>query len=348
MEVNLFSVETLLGLVIGLLLAFFIKNFLKKEEDINDYAANLKNLTNTIEKFQDDNSSERGSIKQILNDIKTGEADVVKAAEEIRKTLVSGGGQQQGAWGEMVLSHILKENLQFTEGEEFEIRKGFNTEEGKKIPDVIIHFPDGRDAMIDSKVSLTAWDQYVNAVDEKSREDALARHKQSIKNHIDGLAKKNYQDIKEINTLDTIIMFCPNEKAISDLPRESSRKMMEYAISKKITLVGPSMLYYTLKTAEYSWKADKQSKNVQNIIDIANKVGSQAVEIYESAEEAKASIEKTSKGIDKVTSKISDGKGSFLSKIKKMNKLGGLSPKKNIPLHVDEEDEDENKITKNN
>ena len=174
MEVNLFSVETLLGLVIGLLLAFFIKNFLKKEEDINDYAANLKNLTNTIEKFQDDNSSERGSIKQILNDIKTGEADVVKAAEEIRKTLVSGGGQQQGAWGEMVLSHILKENLQFTEGEEFEIRKGFNTEEGKKIPDVIIHFPDGRDAMIDSKVSLTAWDQYVNAVDEKSREDALA------------------------------------------------------------------------------------------------------------------------------------------------------------------------------
>ena len=94
----------------------------------------------------------------------------------------------------------MTKSLQFRQGEEFET-KGFSTEEGNKIPDVIVHYPDGRDILVDSKVSLTAWDEYVNATDSLTKEDALKRHKKSIKDHIDELAKKNYQGIKEINTL---------------------------------------------------------------------------------------------------------------------------------------------------
>ena len=119
--------------------------------------------------------------------------------------------------------------------------------------------------------------------------------------------------------------------------------MIDYALSKKITLSGPSSLYATLKSVERSWKIDKQSKNIKDIVDIANKISSQAVEIYESAEEAKKYIVKTSEGIEKVTSKIKDGKGSFLSRILKMNKLGGLFPKKQIPSNLidDENPEDD-------
>ena len=122
------------------------------------------------------------------------------------------------------------------------------------------------------------------------------------------LAKKNYQNLEGINSLDVVIMFCPNEAAISSLGN-SSRKMMDYAIQKKITLVGPSMLYFTLKTVEYYWKAEKQSKNTQKIIDLANKISSQSIEIYESAKIARDSIQKTSSGVDDVMRKIKDGRG---------------------------------------
>ena len=139
-------------------------------------------------------------------------------------------------------------------------------------------------------------------------------------------------------------MFCPNEEAIHKLPDESSSKLVEYALSKKITLTGPSSIFFNLKSVEHSWKTDKQSKNIK---DIANKVSSQAIEIYESAEEAKTSIEKTSKGIEKITNKIKDGKGSFLSRIKKMNTLGGLFPKKLIPADImDDEDLDDERDIK--
>ena len=107
-----------------------------------------------------------------------------------------------------------------------------------------------------------------------------------------------------------------------------------------------SIFYYMLKTAEYSWKADKQSKHVQDIIELANKVSSQAVDIYGSAQKAQEAINKTSKSMGEVMEKIKDGRGSFLSKIQKMNKLG-LSPKKQVPFDVDEEEtNDENSKTK--
>ena len=224
--------------------------------------------------------------------MRSAEQQVGLAAREIKNTLVTGGGQKQGAWGQLILEHILENKLQFTKGQEFEVQKSFSTDEGRLIPDVLVHFPDGRDVVIDSKVSLTAWDRYVNSTDEVEKKEALSDHRISIKNHIDSLAAKNYQKINAINSLDTVIMFCPNEPSISSLG-DISRNMMDYAISKKITLVGPSMLYFALKTVEYFWKTEKQSKNVQRIIDLANKVSAQSVEIYDSAQSAHDSVEKS-------------------------------------------------------
>ena len=256
--INLFSLEILIGLIAGIFIGWVLKNVLSKKENVGDLASNLKSLEQKIDGFQTTNASERGSIKTILQDIKTGEADVVKAAEDIKKTLVSGGSQNQGSWGELVLNRILTDNLQFTEGEEFDVHKSFNEEDGRKIPDVIIHFPDGRDVVVDSKVSLKAWDEYVNATEEREKEEALERHKLSLKTHIDTLAKKNYQGIKGIKTVDTVIMFCPNESAISILPRQGGSKLFEYAIKNKVTLASPSIFYYMLKLLNI--ESNKQSK----------------------------------------------------------------------------------------
>ena len=344
--IDLSSTEFFLGIILGLLLGLIIKSFFSKKEikdNTDDYAKNLKELEKKIEEYQTTNSEDRGAVQTLLTAVNTGQTKVVEEAEKIANTFISGGGQRQGVWGEMVLNNILTNNLGFKEGREFVTQENYSTDEGNLQPDVIINFPDGRSVIVDAKVSLTAWDEYANSSDEAIKEQALKRHKQSLKNHIDNLNGKNYQGIKDINTLDTIIMFCPNEKAISELPDEGGKKLMEYALSKKVTLCGPSMLFYTLKVAEYFWNADKQSKNISNVIELATKISNQAVDIYASAKKAEDAIKKTSDGVAEVMEKIKDGRGSFLSKVSKMNRIGGLTPKKIPPSDVGEDEDNEEK-----
>lgn len=347
--IDLLNYQFFLGLIIGGLFIFAIYPIIfKKKRDLSTLEENLNDIKKTMDDLQDKNSSYQGKITEKLESFTLSGMNFEKIANEMKNTLVAGSSQKQGAWGEMVLSHILNK-LQFTEGEEFEKHKNLKSDEDEKlIPDFIVHFPQNRDVIIDSKVNLTAWDEYVNSDDENVKENALTRHKQAIKNHIDTLSKKKYQNLKGINTLDAVIMFCPNEAAISSLGI-ASRKMMDYAIEKKITLVGPAMLYFTLKTVEHFWKAERQSKNTQKIIELANKISSQSIDIYESAKIAQDSIVKTTKGVDDVMKKIKDGKGSFLSKVDNLNKVGGLSPKKIIPEDIYEEIEiEENEEDNNN
>ena len=347
MMINLFSLEILIGLTVGIFIGWVLKKSLMKNEksiDEVDLANTVKNLEQTIKDYQKENSEERGSIKKIIEDSRTGIADVIKAADNIKNTLISGGSQKQGTWGELVLEHILKENLGFTEGEEYDVRESYTDEDGRKIPDIIINFPDGRHAIVDSKVSLKAWEEYITAEDENSKKEAFDRHKISLKKHIDTLAQKNYQGIKGLNTIDTVIMFCPNETAITSLPRKGGAALFDYAMKNKVTLACPSILYYLLKTAEYSWKADKQSKNIADIIKLANLVSDQAVDIYGTAKKAQAAIADTSDKVADVMGKIKDGGNrSFLSRISRMNKLG-LSPKKQIPIEVSVDDSEEKDI----
>jgi DNA recombination protein RmuC len=342
--IDLSSTEFFLGIILGLLLGLVVKSFFSKKEikdNTDDYAKNLKELEKKIQEYQTTNSEDRGAVQTLLTLVNTGQTKVVEEAEKIANTFISGGGQRQGVWGEMVLNNILTNNLGFKEGREFVTQENYSTNEGNLQPDVIINFPDGRSVIVDAKVSLTAWDEYANSSDETIKEQALKRHKQSLKNHIDNLNGKNYQGIKDLNTLDTIIMFCPNEKAISELPDEGGKKLMEYALSKKVTLCVPSMLFYTLKVAEYFWNADKQSKNISNVIELATKISNQAVDIYASAKKAEDAIKKTSDGVAEVMEKIKDGRGSFLSKVSKMNRIGGLTPKKIPPSDVGEDDDNE-------
>ena len=340
--IDIFSSTFLLGIIFGLLAGLIIKSFFSKkkdnEVDLDTYAQNLKDLKTVIEGYQTTNSEDRGAVQTLLASVQTGQAAVKVEAERIANTFISGGGQKQGAWGQMVLNNILTNNLGFREGHEYLTQESYNTEEGNLQPDVIINYPDGKCMIVDSKVSLTAFDEYANSSDERTKEDALKRHKQSLKNHIDSLNKKNYQGIKDLKTLDTVIMFVPNEKAL-ELPEKGGLKLVEYALSKKVTLCGPSMLFLIFKVVEYFWKADKQSKNIMDVIELANKISTQTVDIYNSAKKAQDSIQKTSLGVSEVMDKIKDGKGSLLSKTSKMNKIGGLTPKKLPPSNI-EDDQD--------
>ena len=327
--INFLSLEFLFGIIIGCLIVMAIYQFAKKNNDNASLETKIIAIKTLLDEIKTSENQRTGSINTTLTDIKTASQEISQRSQEIKNTLISGPGQKQGAWGQMVLEFILGK-LGFTEGQEFQTQVSFKSDDGAtKIPDVIVHFPDKdgqRDVVIDSKVSLTAWDEYQNSDDERVKDEALKRHKKSIKDHIDSLSKKNYQKELGIKSLDGVIMFCPNEAAISTLG-DSSRKMLQYAMEKKITLVGPAMLYFTLKTVEYYWRAEKQSKNTQQVIKLAEEIGSISIKVYEGAKKSVESIKKTSDGIDEVMNKIKDGRGSLLGKVNKMEKVGGISIK---------------------
>ena len=327
--IEIFSVEFLFGLLVGAIVILIINRFTKKDNDNSSLENKISTLQTSLDDLKSKNDQTKGSISTALNDIKNIGQEIGQRSLEIKNTLISGPGQKQGAWGQMVLEFILG-RLGFTEGQEFETQVSTKSDDGStKIPDVIVHCPDKdgkRDVVIDSKVSLTAWDEYVNSDDENIKQEALKRHKKSIKDHIDSLSRKNYQKELGIKSLDGVIMFCPNEAAISTLG-QSSRLMLDYAMQKKITLVGPAMLYFTLKTVEYYWKAEKQNKNTQQVIKLAEEIGSISIKVYDGAKKSAESIKKTSDGIDEIMNKIKDGRGSLLGKVNKMEKVGGVSLK---------------------
>ena len=327
--INFLSLEFLLGIIVGCLVVVAIYQLTKRNNNNSSLETKITAIQTLLSNMKSEEDQRTGSINTALTDLKTASQEISLRSQEIKNTLISGPGQKQGAWGQMVLEFILGK-LGFTEGQEFQTQVSMKTDDGTtKIPDVIVHFPDKdgqRDVVIDSKVSLTAWNEYENSDDENIKEEALKRHKKSIKDHIDSLSKKNYQKELGIKSLDGVIMFCPNEAAISTLGN-SSRLMMEYAIEKKITLVGPAMLYFTLKTVEYYWRAEKQSKNTQQVIKLAEEIGSISIKVYEGAKKSVESIKKTSDGIDEVMNKIKDGRSSLLGKVNKMEKVGGISVK---------------------
>ena len=327
--INFLSLEFLLGIIVGCLVVVAIYQLTKRNNNNSSLETKITAIQTLLGNMKTEEDQRTGSINTALTDIKTASQEISLRSQEIKNTLISGPGQKQGAWGQMVLEFILGK-LGFTEGQEFQTQVSMKTDDGAtKIPDVIVHFPDKdgqRDVVIDSKVSLTAWNEYENSDDKNIKEEALKRHKKSIKDHIDSLSKKNYQKELGIKSLDGVIMFCPNEAAISTLGN-SSRLMMEYAIEKKITLVGPAMLYFTLKTVEYYWRAEKQSKNTQQVIKLAEEIGSISIKVYEGAKKSVESIKKTSDGIDEVMNKIKDGRSSLLGKVNKMEKVGGISVK---------------------
>ena len=332
---------TLIGLVLGGGIAYVIarsvfNDKLKMINDKNTEVLDLKGfkdeiaaLKGTTETIQQNIAQDRGSLKEMLSSMNLSKAEMVKVANELKTTLVAGGNQTQGNWGQLVIEHILQDRLGMTKGVEFSSQKGFSDEGGTQIPDIIVHLPGGRDVIVDSKVSLKAWDEYSNATDAVARQDALDRHIKSIKTHIMDLSKKNYQKLLNIKTLDAVIMFVPNEHAITSLGKDS-REITDFALTKKITIVGPSMIYYVLKTVDQFWKVEKQNKNIQEVIRLATKTYDKAYGVYSSAQKAAKSFGQMDAHIQDVLKKIQDGSDSLLGAADKMKKIGGLNTKNEL------------------
>ncbi len=288
----------------------------------------------TEERFVTENS-ERAVLRKELSQLRELNEQITQDAKNLTNAL-KGENKTQGNWGEIVLERILEESG-LREGMEYETQGSFKGEEGNTLrPDVIIHLPQEKDIVIDSKVSLVAYERFMSAESPEEKESALKQHLASINAHIKGLSEKKYEKLEGVHTLDFILLFMPIEGAFL-LALEQDGTFFSRAYEKNIMIVSPSTLLVTLRTIEHIWRTERQEQNAQEIARQAEALYDKFVAFVEDLNKIGDQIGKTQESYDKALNKLSTGKGNLLRRVESMKKLG-LKPKKSLPL-LGEDDE---------
>ena len=296
----------------------------------------LYTILTSSKKKNEEKDDDLLSLKNHMQSIQQSLQNFNLAQDRIENTLIRGGAQQQGPWGEFVLKNIL-DSVGLREGEEYETQKAYTDSEGNlQKPDVVVHMPGNRDIIIDSKVSLNSWHDYANTKNETEKKLYLKKFLESVKTFLRDLTKDNYSNLYEINTVDSVLMFIPTEPALLSLYSEGV-KIIEDAWKKKIIIVGPSTLPFLLKAVENMWRVDKQTKTIKDIAGSATEIYDKTVNVYESFIQANQSIEKAKIKMDEAKQRLQDGPGSLTKKVEKMKKLGRLSTKKELPDDLEDD-----------
>ena len=246
--------------------------------------------------------------------------------------------KRQGNWGEMVLQTML-ENSGLEEGVHFVLQYNVKDEEGKRnIPDVVVNFPEGRSLIIDSKVSLKAYTEYFETDDEQRQSELLKAHLASVEKHIDELSIKNYPRVLE-NSMDYVLMFIPNESSyVAAL--KLNPNLLHDAYEKKVIIVSPNNLLMALQLALNLWQADKQVKNLKNIVDRGSLLYKKVADFQSSFDAIGDCIGKLHKTFDKAKGQLSEGSGNVLRQCEMLRELG-VKVDKNNRIKLPEGSEDE-------
>lgn len=288
----------------------------------------------TTERFIEENK-ERAVLHNELSRLRELNEQITQDAKNLTNAL-KGENKTQGNWGEIVLERILEESG-LREGMEYETQGSFKGEEGNTLrPDVIIHLPQEKDIVIDSKVSLIAYERFMSAESPEEKASALKQHLTSINTHIKGLSEKKYEKLDGVHTLDFILLFMPIEGAFL-LALEQDGTFFSRAYEQNIMIVSPSTLLVTLRTIEHIWRTERQEQNAQEIARQAEALYDKFVAFVEDLNKIGDQIGKTQESYDKALNKLSTGKGNLLRRVESMKKLG-LKPKKSLPL-LGEDDE---------
>ena len=304
---------------------FTEQNSIRLNEILNPLSQKIKEFEKKVEETYDKETQQRISLKEEVKKLTELNLAVSKEANNLAKAL-KGESKTQGNWGEVILENIL-ERSGLVKDREYFIQMSFPGESGRRLqPDVVIAYPGNRNVVVDSKVSLTAYERYVSATEGNEKEIALQEHLLSIRNHIKELSTKNYQDIHQIQSLDFVMMFLPIEPAYL-LAIQKDPDLWDFAYKKRILLISPTNLIASLKMVESMWRQEYQNKNV---MEIARQSGA----LYDKFEGLISDLLNLGKKMDAAQThyqttmnKLSEGKGSLVSRVEKIKKLGAKTKK---------------------
>ena len=296
----------------------------------------LKDFQARVETAYSEESRERFSLRNELKSLREMNTKISEDALNLTKAL-KGESKTQGTWGEVVLERVL-EKSGLTKGREYDTQMSLKSDEGSRYqPDVIVHLPEGKDIIIDSKVSLTAYERMSSTDDEMVRSQALAEHVQSMRSHLKMLSEKSYHQLEGVRSLDFVLMFVPVEAAFS-VGVQSDESLFADAFSRNIVIVTPTTLLVTLRTIENIWRYERQSANAQEIAKRAGGLYDKLVGFVADMEVIGNRLQSVQTVYDDAVRKLSSGRGNLIRRAESMRQLGAESSK-SLPKSWVETDE---------
>ena len=295
---------------------------------LKPFQERLGELKNQISKTYDNETQQRIKLHEQVKQLYELNQQISKEAKNLTNALKS-SSKIQGDWGEEILENILQQSG-LRKGYEYDVQASFKDNEGKNLrPDMIVHYPDKRDIIIDSKVSLTDYDRFISEENIIEKENHLKNHINSIKQHIKELSEKAYQDLYQINTLDFVMMFVPIEGAYY-VAIEKEPNLWQYAYEKKIILINPTNLITAIKMISNLWQQDYQNKNVMEIAKQSGSLYDSFVMLLDDISKMEKKFKETNSLFENIQKRISSGKGNLIKRVENIKKLGAKT-KKSLP-----------------
>lgn len=302
------------------------KDFSEHNQNIlKPFKNQLESFEKTIQDQMKDSISKAAGFKEQIEQLKNLNQQISQEASNLTNAL-KGDNKFQGNWGELILEKVL-ENSGLEKGLEYKIQVSLiNSDDDRIQPDAIVYLPEDKHIIIDSKVSLVAYEKYVNADNDIDRQINIKAHLTSLKSHIRLLSDKKYQTAEGISTPDFILLFIPIEASFGVAVKEDI-ELFNYAWNKNVVIVSPSTLLATLKTVASLWKQEKQNKNVLKIAEESGKLYDKFVGFVCDLEKIERSLDKTVKEFSDAHKKLHSGKGNILTRIEKIKELGAKTTK---------------------
>ena len=284
----------------------------------------LKSFRERIESITRDQLKERTTLGEQIKGLHKANLETQQTAQELTNALTY-DNKHQGNWGEVILNSMLT-SFGFREGHEFDTQKQMKSETGEIFqPDVILHLPDEKDIVIDSKVSLKDYKEYIADI---SNEEALDRHVKSIENQIKNISIKEYENLEGVKTLDFILVFIPIEGALLSAYNKK-QSLHSDALKKNVLLVSPSSLSMSLKLVNFMWQTANQNKNSEEIARQAGAMYDKLALFVEELDRVEGHLDKAKDGYSEARKKLATGKGNLISRAEKIKTLG-VAPKKEL------------------
>jgi DNA recombination protein RmuC len=292
---------------------------------LNPLKENIKAFEQKVEKVYKDESDERNMLKGVISQLMIQSKQIQEDANNLSKAL-KGDNKKQGNWGEIILEKVL-ERSGLVKDREYRIQASMSHSEGSRMqPDVLIDLPDEKHIVIDSKVSLIAYERLVCAESDEERASHVKQHIASIKGHIQNLSGKNYQDLYQINSPDFVLLFIPIESSFGIAIQEDT-ELFNYAWDRRVVIVSPSTLLATLRTIASIWKQERQNRNVLEIARLSGSMYEKFVGFLTDMESIGRNIKLSQESYEKALAKLSTGSGNLSITSEKIKKLGAKTNK---------------------
>ena len=318
---------------------FTEQNKEKLSEILNPLKEKIFEFEKKVDESNKENIDRHASLRQQLQMLKDMNQEITKEAKNLTEAL-KGQIKTQGNWGEFILESIL-EKSGLVKGREYLVQESLTAESGKRYqPDVIIKLPEDKSIVIDSKVSLNAYEKFVSSDNEKDQQSALRDHNISIRSHIKNLASKNYQNLYQLESLDFVLMFMPIEPAFA-LAVQQDPQIFNDAFEQNIVIVSPSTLLATLRTIASIWRQENQNKNAFEIARQSGELLDKFTAFVEDLVTVGKGLDSTKENYIKAMNKLVEGRGNLVSRTEKIKKLGAKATKSLPPSILNRADESE-------